>query len=166
MIFESVRSRRVGGDTWPSIEEATDLAVVLFTSGSTGRPRGVMLTHRNLLANSASIIEYLGLGPEDRAMLVLPYYCSFGASVVLTHLRVGGSLVIDHRFIFPDKVLVRMQETRCTPDVVDRRTDRSCSSTHPCRHPAASVFHPACGVTGAPCGSRGGEEADRVMPWV
>ena len=114
VIFESVRSRRVGRDTWPSIEEATDLAVVLFTSGSTGRPRGVMLTHRNLLANSASIIEYLGLGPEDRAMLVLPYYYSFGASVVLTHLRVGGSLVIDHRFIFPDKVLVRMQETRCT----------------------------------------------------
>lgn len=99
---------------WPEVDEANDLAAVLFTSGSTRQPRGVMLTHRNLLANSASIIEYLGLSAADRAMLVLPFYYSFGASVVVTHLRVGGSLVVDHRFMFPDKVLAHMQATRCT----------------------------------------------------
>src|SRR5579859_5034462 len=35
-----------------------DLAALMFTSGSTGRPRGVMITHRNIVANTESIIEY------------------------------------------------------------------------------------------------------------
>lgn len=99
---------------WPAIAEREDLASVIFTSGSTGRPRGVMLTHRNLLANAEGIVQYLGLSAADRVMVVLPFYYSFGASLVHTHLMVGGTLVLDSRFMFPDKVLARMQETRCT----------------------------------------------------
>jgi acyl-CoA synthetase (AMP-forming)/AMP-acid ligase II len=93
---------------------ANDLAVLLFTSGSTSEPRGVMISHGNLSANTRSILGYLGLTQGDRAMMVLPYYYSFGASLLHTLLAVGGSLVIDRRFMFPDKVLRRMQETRCT----------------------------------------------------
>ena len=51
---------------------------------------------------------------SDRAMAVLPFHYSFGASVLQTHLAVGGTVVIDKRFLFPDKVLQRMIETRCT----------------------------------------------------
>ena len=98
----------------PAIDEDKDLAALLFTSGSTSRPRGVMLTHRNILANTASILSYLELTPADRVMVVLPFYYSFGASLLHTHLQAGASLVIDKRFMYPDKVLTRMQQTRCT----------------------------------------------------
>jgi acyl-CoA synthetase (AMP-forming)/AMP-acid ligase II len=91
-----------------------DLAALLFSSGSTGKPRGVMLSHRNFIANTGSIVEAIGLRECDRAMAVLPFHYSFGASVLQTHFAVGGTVVIDKRFLFPDKVLQRMMETRCT----------------------------------------------------
>lgn len=93
---------------------ADDLACLMFTSGSTGKPRGVMVSHGNIRANTESIIEYLELISNDRIMTVLPFHYCFGTSLLHTHLRVGGSLVLDHRFMYPDKVLQRMQDTRCT----------------------------------------------------
>lgn len=98
---------------WPAVAEDA-LAMLLFTSGSTGRPRGVILTHRNLLANARGIIAALGIVPDDRVMCVLPFQYSFGVSLVTTHLMQGGSLVLDSRFMFPDKVLAHLQETECT----------------------------------------------------
>jgi long-chain acyl-CoA synthetase len=99
---------------FPGIDAKRDLALLLFTSGSTSQPRGVMLTHQNLIANSRSILEYMKLGGRDRVMVVLPFYYSFGASLLHTHLAAGAALVIDRRFMFPDKVLKRMEETGCT----------------------------------------------------
>lgn len=91
-----------------------DLAALMFTSGSTGAPRGVMISHANLVANTESIIEYLRLTPADRIMAVLPFSYCFGASLLHTHLRVGGSLVPDSRFVYPEVVLERMIATCCT----------------------------------------------------
>jgi long-chain acyl-CoA synthetase len=91
-----------------------DLAALMFTSGSTGTPRGVMISHRNIIANTNSIIEYLRLTERDRMMTVLPFHYCFGASLLHTHLRVGASLVIDLRFMYPEEVLQRMLETACT----------------------------------------------------
>ncbi len=42
-------------------EKPADLAQIIYTSGTTGNPKGVMLTHANLLANTRSVVEYLGL---------------------------------------------------------------------------------------------------------
>jgi acyl-CoA synthetase (AMP-forming)/AMP-acid ligase II len=92
----------------------SDLAALMFTSGSTGKPRGVMVSHRNIQANTDSIIQYLQLTGEDRIMTVLPFHYCFGTSLLHTHLRTGGTLVLDHRFMYPEKVLQRMQETECT----------------------------------------------------
>jgi acyl-CoA synthetase (AMP-forming)/AMP-acid ligase II len=91
-----------------------DLAALMFTSGSTGKPRGVMVSHGNIMANTESIVQYLGLSEKDRIMAVLPFHYCFGTSLLHTHLRVGASLVIDSRFMYPDKILDRMQETECT----------------------------------------------------
>lgn len=90
------------------------LAALMFTSGSTGRPRGVMVSHDNIIANTNSIIEYLGLTEHDRIMTVLPFHYCFGTSLLHTHLRVGGSLVIDNRFLYPEAILRNMRETECT----------------------------------------------------
>jgi long-chain acyl-CoA synthetase len=94
--------------------QRSDLAALMFTSGSTGKPRGVMVSHGNVKANTDSIIQYLQLTGEDRIMTVLPFHYCFGTSLLHTHLRVGGALVLDHRFMYPEKVLQRIQETECT----------------------------------------------------
>ena len=91
-----------------------DIAALMFTSGSTGKPRGVMISHRNIIANTESIIQYLTLTSNDRVMAVLPFDYCFGASLLHTHLRVGGSIVVDSRFMYPQAILKRMLETECT----------------------------------------------------
>lgn len=91
-----------------------DLAALMFTSGSTGIARGVMISHGNIIANTTSILEYLRLSERDRIMAVLPFHYCFGTSLLHTHLRVGGSLAVDSRFLYPEAVLQRMQQTECT----------------------------------------------------
>lgn len=91
-----------------------DSAAIIYTSGSTGRPRGVVLSHLNICANTASIVSYLGLQGNDRVMVVLPFYYVYGLSLLHTHVHVGGSVVIDNRFAFPNVVLSSMQAHEVT----------------------------------------------------
>jgi acyl-CoA synthetase (AMP-forming)/AMP-acid ligase II len=91
-----------------------DLAVINFTSGSTGTPLGVMVSHRNLEANTRSIIEYLRLTGRDRALLVLPVSYCFGASVLHTHLAAGGATVMASSFAYPEKVLDELTAYACS----------------------------------------------------
>ncbi|MDD5348844.1 MAG: AMP-binding protein [Chthoniobacteraceae bacterium] len=58
-------------------------AAVLFTSGSGGDPKGVVLTHRNLLANVSQFAELLNLSPSDSILASLPFFHSFGCTVTL-----------------------------------------------------------------------------------
>ena len=92
----------------------SDLAALMATSGTTGSPRFVMVTHGNLIANTEAIIRSQQLGADDRAMMVLPLNYCFGASLLHTHLYAGGSVVMDRRFMFPDKVLSAVVDFGCT----------------------------------------------------
>lgn len=97
-----------------SIKGPADLAQIIYTSGSTGQPKGVMLTHRNLIANTKSILEYLQLTSDDSAMAVLPFTYAYGNSVMLTHLFVGGTLVLENSFLYPHVILESMMRYRVT----------------------------------------------------
>ena len=98
----------------PSPREQDDLAALMPTSGSTGVPQLVMVSHGNLIANTEAIIRSQRLGPEERAMLIMPVSYVFGASVMQTHLYQGGGVVFDSRFMFPDKVLQAVNTYGCT----------------------------------------------------
>ena len=91
-----------------------DLAAIIYTSGSTGDPRGVMLTHRNFIANARSIVRYLRLTAADRVMCVLPFNYVYGLSLLHTHVAVGASMVVDNRFTFPNIVLDAMRRHAVT----------------------------------------------------
>ncbi len=91
-----------------------DLACILYTSGTTGRPKGVMLSHENLRANAESIISYLGLGDLDSILAVLPFFYSYGSSILHTHLAVGGTIHIENNFVYPNKALERMAREEVT----------------------------------------------------
>jgi amino acid adenylation domain-containing protein len=93
---------------------ARDLAAIVYTSGSTGTPRGVMLSHLNICSNTESIVKYLRMSPADRMMVVLPFHYVYGLSLLHTHVRVAGSLVVDNRLAFPNVVLQAMQTHRVT----------------------------------------------------
>jgi acyl-CoA synthetase (AMP-forming)/AMP-acid ligase II len=89
-------------------------AEIIFTSGSTGIPKGVMVSHKNLRANTESIITYLKLSPDDRMLVVLPFYYCYGLSLLHTHLRVGGSIVFNNSFIFLGGIIRDLLEYKCT----------------------------------------------------
>ena len=98
-------------------EESFDgqrLAQIIFTSGSTGEPKGVMITHRNIIANTESIIQYLGLTGDDVIEIVLPFYYCYGLSLLHTHLKVGGSVVFNNNFMFLGAVINDMKKYKCT----------------------------------------------------
>jgi acyl-CoA synthetase (AMP-forming)/AMP-acid ligase II len=89
-------------------------AAYMLTSGTTSKPKLVRVSHGNIIANSDSIIEYLTLDENERMMVAMPFYYCFGLSLLHTHLRVGGSLVLNNRFAYPESILDQMEETACT----------------------------------------------------
>ncbi|MFZ5439661.1 MAG: asparagine synthase (glutamine-hydrolyzing) [Myxococcota bacterium] len=92
----------------------TRLGQIVFTSGSTGSPRGVMHTVRNIAASAKAICLSLDLRASDRGLLVLPLFYVYGKSVLNSHLFIGGSVFLDHRFLYPRVVMEGLAVSRCT----------------------------------------------------
>lgn len=86
----SLRQLMSGGAVPPdiTIDPATHLAVLPYSSGTTGLPKGVMLTHRNLVANLEQSRPMVGIIPDDRILAVLPFFHIYGMNVLMN----GGLL--------------------------------------------------------------------------
>jgi acyl-CoA synthetase (AMP-forming)/AMP-acid ligase II len=91
-----------------------EVAEIIFTSGSTARPKGVILTHKNIIANTNSIIQYLNLSEVDKMLVVLPFFYCYGLSLLHTHIRVGGQLVLNNNFIFLASTINYINRYHCT----------------------------------------------------
>ncbi len=70
--------------------EPNDPAAILFTSGSEGTPKGVVLSHRNLLANSVQSLTRVAAHGDDKVFNVLPVFHSFGLTAGLIMPLTGG----------------------------------------------------------------------------
>ncbi|WP_159501562.1 AMP-binding protein [Microbacterium sp. 18062] len=89
-------------------------AAYLFTSGTTGAPRAVRLTHRNLQANTTSILGAVPIASDDRMLVLLPFSYVFGASLLHTHLRVGAGLVGHATAAYPETTVAALAAHECT----------------------------------------------------
>jgi acyl-CoA synthetase (AMP-forming)/AMP-acid ligase II len=94
--------------------DGDQVAEIIFTSGSTATPKGVMLTHNNIIANTDSIIQYLKLNERDKIMVVLPFFYCYGLSLLHTHIRAGGQLVLNNNFIFLTSTIKNLNDYQCT----------------------------------------------------
>jgi len=91
-----------------------DLASIIYTSGSTGEPKGVMLTHRNMLAACASIGEYLRIAQDEVILGVLPLAFDYGLYQMIMAFAHGARLVLERSFAFPAEVLKVIAAERVT----------------------------------------------------
>jgi acyl-coenzyme A synthetase/AMP-(fatty) acid ligase len=71
-----------------------DAALLLTTSGSTGSPKLVRQSYKNIKVNTESIIEYLGIIEDDRAITTLPMSYTYGLSIINTHLYKGAAVIL------------------------------------------------------------------------
>jgi acyl-CoA ligase (AMP-forming) (exosortase A-associated) len=71
-----------------------DMAAILYTSGSTGQPKGVVLSHRNLIAGAESVSHYLGNTADDVILSALPFSFDAGFSQLTTAFSVGAHVVL------------------------------------------------------------------------
>jgi acyl-CoA ligase (AMP-forming) (exosortase A-associated) len=97
----------------PSPAIGEDLAAILYTSGSTGRPRGVMLSHRNLLAGSRIVSSYLKIGASERILSVLPFSFDYGLNQLLTAVQHCATVVLLH-FRFPNEIVKTIKNEEVT----------------------------------------------------
>ncbi|MGV0851173.1 4-coumarate--CoA ligase family protein [Mycolicibacterium phlei] len=97
-----------------SFAPSSHLAVLPYSSGTTGNPKGVMLTHRNLVANVAQIRPLHGMVPDDAVLAVLPFFHIYGMTVLLNAaLHARARLVIMPSFDL-EEFLANIQNHKCT----------------------------------------------------
>lgn len=131
--------RVVGLDQWlaegngtelPAGPEPQDLAALVYTSGTTGKPKGVMLTHRAILANVTGVLQNLCPEPEDVWLSFLPlshtfertttYYTAMGFGNRVAFNRNIGLLADDLKVIRPT---IMMSVPRIYEKVYDKIQD-------------------------------------------
>ena len=93
----------------------TDPINIQYTSGTTGFPKGATLSHRNILNNGFFTTELIGLGPQDRLCIPVPFYHCFG--MVMGNLGCtshGTTMVIPAPGFDPGATLEVIERERCT----------------------------------------------------
>ncbi|SHG33000.1 Acyl-CoA synthetase (AMP-forming)/AMP-acid ligase II [Fibrobacter sp. UWH9] len=91
-----------------------DLALLLTTSGSTGSPKLVRQSYRNIEANTASIVQFLGLTASERVITTLPMNYTYGISIINTHLAVGATIILTDKALMQKEFWLQMKDFEAT----------------------------------------------------
>ncbi len=98
----------------PPARAIEDAAMIVYTSGTTGRPKGVVLSHRALVSNLATVAAAWEWTENDRLLLTLPCFHVHGLGLgVLGSFAVGSSIVLRSRFV-AEEVPALLARYRCT----------------------------------------------------
>jgi long-chain acyl-CoA synthetase len=116
-----IKTRRISLDEvhdWPEVDTPLErmpdldpegLALLLYTGGTTGRPKGVMLSHRNLLAAVEATADAGGLTKDDVLFVILPLFHVYPLTTgCLTPIATGVPVELEYRLL---RVATRMVET-------------------------------------------------------
>ncbi len=99
-----------------SVGAGEDIAVISYTSGTTGPPRGVMLSHRALLANldQLSQVRPGTLEHDDRVLITIPLFHVYGLGPGLLQITsLGATAILSERFL-AERTLADCAEHRVT----------------------------------------------------
>ena len=91
-----------------------ELAVMITTSGSTGSTKFVMQSYSNVQCNTDSIIEYLGITKDDRAITTLPMSYTYGLSIIQTHLAAGACIIATNASLMQRQFWDLLREQKAT----------------------------------------------------
>ncbi|XWN33837.1 MAG: AMP-binding protein [Devosia sp.] len=92
-----------------------DPAAIVFTSGAEGNPKGVVLTHRNVLANCEQVVQALPIEDHDIMFNPLPVFHSYGLSPgMILPLVIGCRLVLHPSPLRAKEIAQRVAETKPT----------------------------------------------------
>jgi acyl-CoA ligase (AMP-forming) (exosortase A-associated) len=91
----------------------TDMAAILYTSGSTGQPKGVVLSHRNMVAGAKSVAGYLENTAGDTLLAALPLSFDAGFSQLTTAFHAGARVALLN-YLLPRDVLKALERERVT----------------------------------------------------
>lgn len=98
-VYESMYYALIPTDYGKTTRLNPELALLLTTSGTTGSPKFVRQTYDNIAANTKSIIEYLHLDRNQKAITSLPMQYTYGLSIINTHIAVGAQLLMTDKSI-------------------------------------------------------------------
>lgn len=102
--------------------DAQDLATIIFTSGTTGVPKGVMLTHRNFIAQCEIVHSVLPINPNDMWLSVLPIWHSFERAITYFAITFGSGQAYSKPVgpvMLPDFATIRPQWMSGVPRLWD-----------------------------------------------
>jgi long-chain acyl-CoA synthetase len=87
--------------------------IILYTSGTTAKPKGVMLNESQFFANSRDSLTHIPITSDDRVIVALPLFHSFGNIMALMVFMSGGTLILLKQFA-PKSILQSIAEHKAT----------------------------------------------------
>lgn len=139
---------------------STDTCIIIYTSGTTGFPKGVMHSQFNLITAGEANVERLHLQPEDRVLIILPFFHVNAVFYSLSGVLASGScMILTHRFsasnfwqIAADQgatvvnVIEAIGSILCARDRSEYRPDHKLRVAYGVRKGAAPIFRQEFGI--------------------
>ncbi|MBD5549114.1 MAG: AMP-binding protein [Lachnospiraceae bacterium] len=111
LSFDTCKLFRCNESMYPIYSE---LALLLPTSGSTGGLKLVRLSYENIKSNALAIKEYLKIDRDEKAILSLPMFYTYGLSIINSHFLAGATVYVTSKRIYDKAFWDFFDASKCT----------------------------------------------------